>query len=799
MVAFALSATLAGHSQDVRSLCIASSNSIISGSRDATAIIWRATKDADKKWESARTIPDPDGKFISSVGTVSVNGEKYIAIGSQSSKISLWTAAGDESARPTHTLISHKHNVCTLDSNDSGLLISGSWDKTAIVWRDFKPLLHLTGHEQAVWAVKCVGEDRFLTASADKLIRLFDSQGKLIQTYRGHSDCVRALSLTHDGRGFFSAANDGNVMLWSFDKPSPVKVFNGHTSFVYSVAALPNGEGAVSSGEDGTIRVWSHGNLAQTITHPTISVWVVDVLPNGDIISGASDGMVRVWTRSEERKASADEVRQLDQAVASRQLNKTQVGDIKHTDLPGPEGLARIGKKDGEVLMIKNEGKVQAYQWSNAESTWHQVGEVTDAVGSGRKQVYNGIEYDYVFDVDIAEGQPPLKLPYNVRDNAYTAAHKFLVSNELPISHIEQVVKFIEDNTAGKQLGSSQIPAGSADPFTGGSRYQPEGVHAGGATYSDPFTGSGAYRPGQSSSGGASGDSDPYTGGGYRATAATKTFSPIKTPVYFQTINVDAARNKVNELNSDPECSLSQTERATLDQIYNQLKSSSVASLDSGLQDFDPATFLAVVTRWPEDKRFPLIDLCRILCATSSALASYQSHSGEGVVELLLQACSFDADWPTAGSKTRDTNTMLAARALANLTKTEAGKTSLTGDRLTELLEHLAGRHAFTTFNKNTRVAFATLALNLSILAVENQLPAKHARALLQYIINILSNESQDGEVVYRSIVALGNLIASPSISGSLEVGDIEVAKELASGVANSIGEQRSKDIMQHI
>jgi phospholipase A-2-activating protein len=64
------------------------------------------------------------------------------------------------------------------------------------------------------------------------------------------------------------------------------------------------------------------GALAQTITHPTISVWVVDVLPNGDIVSGASDGIVRVFTRAEERKASAQEVQELDQAVASRQLNK---------------------------------------------------------------------------------------------------------------------------------------------------------------------------------------------------------------------------------------------------------------------------------------------------------------------------------------------------------------------------------------------------------------------------------------------------------------------------------------------
>ena len=36
-----------------------------------------------------------------------------------------------------------------------------------------------------------------------------------------------------------------------------------------------------------------------------------------------------------------------------------------------------------------------------------------DAVGAGRKQLYEGREYDYVFDVDVQEGAPPLKLPYN--------------------------------------------------------------------------------------------------------------------------------------------------------------------------------------------------------------------------------------------------------------------------------------------------------------------------------------------------------------------------------------------------
>jgi len=65
------------------------------------------------------------------------------------------------------------------------------------------------------------------------------------------------------------------------------------------------------------------------------------------------------------------------------------------------------------VIMVKSGDKVEAYQWSSADTTWQQIGEVTDAVGSGRKQIYQGIEYDYVFDVDIAENMPPLKLPYN--------------------------------------------------------------------------------------------------------------------------------------------------------------------------------------------------------------------------------------------------------------------------------------------------------------------------------------------------------------------------------------------------
>lgn len=66
--------------------------------------------------------------------------------------------------------------------------------------------------------------------------------------------------------------------------------------------------------------------------------------------------------------------------------------------------------------MAKNSltGNVEAYQWSSANNEWISIGTVVDAVGSGRKQLFEGKEYDHVFDVDVSEGMPPLKLPYNI-------------------------------------------------------------------------------------------------------------------------------------------------------------------------------------------------------------------------------------------------------------------------------------------------------------------------------------------------------------------------------------------------
>lgn len=62
-------------------------------------------------------------------------------------------------------------------------------------------------------------------------------------------------------------------------------------------------------------------------------------MPNGDIVSGCSDGVVRVFSEYKERWASDQDLKEYDDKVAAQSLPSQQVGDVKKSDLPGLEAL----------------------------------------------------------------------------------------------------------------------------------------------------------------------------------------------------------------------------------------------------------------------------------------------------------------------------------------------------------------------------------------------------------------------------------------------------------------------------
>lgn len=363
--------------------------------------------------------------------------------------------------------------------------MSGSWDNSARIWSVSKWEVEaiLTEHEGAVWDVLPIDETTIVTGCADKSIRVYDITRAVAGEVSPRStiytpDIVRALCRVPPGHptgaDIASGHNDGIVRLYKLSGQQ-VGELHGHDSFIYALTTLPSGE-IVSSGEDRTARIWNGTECVQTITHPAISVWTVAAcMDSGDIATGASDGVVRVFSRSPDRLADAETLANFDESVKTSSIPQQQVGGINKEKLPGPEFLtSKSGTKEGQVQMIREEnGNVTAHQWSMGQQQWINVGTVVDAVGSsGKKTEYQGKMFDYVFDVAIEEGQPSLKLPYNLSENPYERATKFINDNELSLNFLDQVAQFIVSNTQGATIGESADTG--PDQFGAGDRYRPD-------------------------------------------------------------------------------------------------------------------------------------------------------------------------------------------------------------------------------------------------------------------------------------------------------------------------------------
>ncbi|KAF8509690.1 WD40-repeat-containing domain protein [Gautieria morchelliformis] len=764
---YRLSATLAAHSADVRAVASPSPNLVLSASRDTTAIAWtRAAPDS-----SFQATKFPAGsRYVNAVAYLpssTTTDQGYLVAGGQDAIITVFSL-GATREDPDFTLVGHTDNVCTLNTSNDGLILSGSWDKTARVWKDFQCLYTLEGHGQAVWAVLVVDSGQYLTASADKTIKLWHEH-KQVRTYTGHTDAVRGLALVRD-IGFASCANDSEIRIWTTEGDL-VYMLSGHTSFIYSLSVLPTGE-IVSAGEDRTVRIWRDGECAQTIVHPAISVWTVSTMPNGDIVSGTSDGIVRVFSNSEERWASEVDLKSYEDQVSSQAINKEQVGDLKQSDIKGVDALQHPGQKDGQVLLVREGQSVDAYQvnWDSTSRTWAKAGQVVDAVGSGRKQLYEGKEYDYVFDVDIQEGNP------------FEAAQRFLHVHELPLTYIDQVVNFIEKNTAGVSIGTSNQ---FVDPYTGNSRYQSTGNssdHPAGnaSTYVDPFTGASRY------------------------SGAPSQAQPPPAPIPFKQANVPAMRNKTYQINdalsmeiSTSALAISSQEMYSVDQSFDYLTcaTSTPPRAASPLNNSNVDTIMQILERWPASQRFPVMDLARLMSAFAP-LAYCEPGQGLGFFNALLDAAEWSERWTPPLSKSRETNILLALRGIGNGFQVPNSHASPL-DWVQPILERLL-EAPYMSLTKPQRIVMATIVFNCSCVSLTGDIDPELRGVHLRLITKILSEETGDFEPIYRALAALGNFLHASKTKGTPP----EQAQELRALVLSLVSkstEERVKTIGQEL
>lgn len=361
-----------------------------------------------------------------------------------------------------------------------------------------------------------------------------------------------------------------------------------------------------------------------------------------------------------------------------------------------------------------------------------QIGTVVQGEGTGSsKKVHNGKEYDYVFDIDIEDGKPPLKLPYNLNESAWDAARKFLESNELPLSYYEQVANWITENTKGARFGSDASSA----------QQPPQHVR-------DPWGTERRYRPGDVGSSSITGHRKlPQRG-----------YLEIIEGNPANAINIICQKNEDLITSGDitTERMLQPDEVAALKALPTQLQNK---------QDPHPSrpqvsALLKVASQWPRKNRVPAIGVLALL-AVSPSFVSSTSAGEKTIVDILGETGLFDPRQETAN------NVVHAVRLLANLFKSESGL--LIADGCMDAALRLVRPFAAEPESPAQAKALATLYLNYAVLltssAPSSEAKRREARAttLLTDVAVLLECENPhaaDGDALYRALSALGTLLS---------------------------------------
>jgi phospholipase A-2-activating protein len=702
----------------------------------------------------------------------------------------------------TQHLQGHQYQVTGVGITPSGQIVSSSLDKSLKIWQVGECKATLEGHEGPINCMVVLPETltnsanpedtTVATGSGDKTIRLWSlSQGKCTKIIHGHEDTVRTLAVLPDV-GIVSGSHDFTLKVWTLSGELLTELI-GHTRIIFTAAVSPDASLIASGGDDNTARVWRvDGTCIQVLEHPGC-VWAVVFLPNGDLVTACADGVARVWTRNEERKATADDIEVFNASlVAYNEASKPKEeagneGAGQSAGLPAglrlssSTALQSPGANDGQTIVVMEGLAGVAYSWNAGSNEWERLGEVMSGPDSGGnegsgsiKKMLDGIEWDYIIDVDVADGAPPLKLAMNADENPYLVADRFIEQHDLPGTYKEQIVQFIMQNTTASS-GGGRTSGAYVDPYTGATAYVPPAPGA-------AATGSGAATTTHNAAV-TGGGVDPFTGSG-RPIAAVNHL-PAKSFYLFETPPpAEGLRKKMGEfnqvLNSDPmtaSLALGEAEMAEGGPLASLLAAAAATPAGAGSYDSSiVSSILPQLLSWPAPQLFPCLDLARVIMLDPSGAETLAETASEpslnapagSLGKALAQACS--ADPPVPASQ------QVALRCMTNCFAQPPLQT-WARMHLNTLLALTAP--CVTSSTKGVRLGAATFLINVALALTKlpgDELEGKSQVVALAAAL-LGACPAEDEEPRYRALIAVGTLLPEHSQirNGAKQLGMLEI------------------------
>ena len=195
---------------------------LVSTGKDKLIRVWDIAQEKTVRTIRGQVGEGPEGKIYAMALSVD---NRWLAVGmfhnTNPLKVSVIRLYDFASGELMALLKGHTDVIASLAfSADSRWLVSGSHDKTAIIWNIKQQQQHLAlrGHTYYIYAVAFTPDNqRVVTGSFDHSLKLWQrDKGELIATLNGHNDKVIAVAITPDNR-IVSGSLDHSIRLWDGD------------------------------------------------------------------------------------------------------------------------------------------------------------------------------------------------------------------------------------------------------------------------------------------------------------------------------------------------------------------------------------------------------------------------------------------------------------------------------------------------------------------------------------------------------------------------------------------------------
>ena len=240
-----------------------------------------------------------------SVECVKWGGSGLIYSGSRDRSIKVWRVNLKGEKKLIRTLNGHAHRVNTLALNCDYVCRTGAFSHSKRVEGESDQELYEAAVKRYKDEIKLHGAERLASGSDDFTMYLWEAETskKPLIRLTGHQQLINHINFSPDGRYFASASFDKKIKVWDGRTGEFLATLHGHVGSVYQIVWSADSRLLVSGSKDSTVKVWSMKDLKnkkinakETLSGHYDEVFALDWAPNGErVASGSKDRIIKIW------------------------------------------------------------------------------------------------------------------------------------------------------------------------------------------------------------------------------------------------------------------------------------------------------------------------------------------------------------------------------------------------------------------------------------------------------------------------------------------------------------------------